>query len=328
MERLIHVLLISAGLCPFIHSIPHGYLLIQEQKTWYEAQAYCRQNHIDLATVESSEDQAELLAIEPALTSVPWIGLYNDINSWRWSNKNESITYENWYRPTGEPNNFDGRETCGFFEAAGTWQDIYCDIEKYVFFCYNEDQIDPNRFVLISNGWRNWYDAQSYCRQYHTDLATIQNSTENNLLKKLMGNYGRAWIGLYRDSWKWSDGTNVNNYPITWMSGEPNIVGLNPSCGVERPGAVISDEICSDPHSFICMHFSRKQIVRVEVKSAQNLNNPAVMEIIIKWMKQKLKDYGIEKDTRLTWKVQSDGNVFTPKLQRENVQQRCLNFSL
>ncbi|KAA0724022.1 Gypsy retrotransposon integrase-like protein 1 [Triplophysa tibetana] len=73
MERLIP-LLFFLGLCPITQSLPHQYVLIQEQKTWDDSQAYCRQNYIDLATVRSSEDLTNLqTALQPALTSV-WTG--------------------------------------------------------------------------------------------------------------------------------------------------------------------------------------------------------------------------------------------------------------
>ncbi|KAI7789356.1 putative L-selectin-like, partial [Triplophysa rosa] len=61
----------------------------------------------------------------------------------------------------------------------------------------------------------------------------------------------------------------------------------------------------------------KKQIVRVEVKSGLNVNDAAVMETTLQWIKQKLKDRGIENDTRLTWRLQPDGNVFTPKHDRK-----------
>lgn len=89
------------------------------------------------------------------------------------------------------------------------------------------------------------------------------------------------------------------------------------------------------------------QIVRLEVKSSQNVNDPAVMEAMLQlvgvklfvlklkcilsfvqyskhinmmfWchfvqIQQKMKDRGIERNTRVGWRVQPDGNVFSPKL--------------
>ncbi|KAA0721614.1 hypothetical protein E1301_Tti023624 [Triplophysa tibetana] len=43
-------------------------------------------------------------------------------------------------------------------------------------------------------------------------------------------------------------------------------------------------------------------------------------------VKQKLKDHGIESDTRLTWRLQPDGKVFTPKQDgEEDAEERNIN---
>ncbi|XP_010774002.1 C-type mannose receptor 2-like isoform X2 [Notothenia coriiceps] len=53
-----------------------------------------------------------------------------------------------------------------------------------------------------------WTEAQSYCREHHTDLASVRNLAENQQIDELLTGGGKHWIGLYRDSWKWSDGSN------------------------------------------------------------------------------------------------------------------------
>ncbi|XP_061566206.1 C-type lectin domain family 2 member D-like [Cololabis saira] len=58
----------------------------------------------------------------------------------------------------------------------------------------------------------NWTEAQTYCRQTYTDLATIQNSEELNQLMNTLSSAGYSsdvWIGLNHEiDWKWSDGFN------------------------------------------------------------------------------------------------------------------------
>lgn len=109
MERLFYLLLF-AELCPFTQSTLREYVLIQEQKNWDDAQAYCRRNYMDLATVQNIQDWTNLqTAVQPALSLV-WIGLYNDINSWRWSNQDESLTFENFNN--GDPSNSNGIQEC------------------------------------------------------------------------------------------------------------------------------------------------------------------------------------------------------------------------
>ncbi|XP_023804722.1 L-selectin-like [Oryzias latipes] len=74
----------------------------------------------------------------------------------------------------------------------------------------------------IVNQPLNWTEAQTYCRQKYTDLATIENSKEMDQLMNTISSFGYSyefWIGLYNEiSWRWSDGFNgsftgnSNNY--------------------------------------------------------------------------------------------------------------------
>ncbi|KAI7790314.1 putative L-selectin-like [Triplophysa rosa] len=243
-----HHFSLSAGLCLLIQSITCQYVLIQESKSWDEARAYCRQNHIDLATVQNNEDWTNIQRdFQPALTSVAWIGLYNNITSWRWSYQDERMIFVNWY--PGEPNNLYGKQEYVVMQI-DKWNDRDYD-NQFPFFCYNEELTGANRFVFVTS-LKTWHEAQSYCRQHHTDLATIRSQSENDQLQRMMQGVMRTWTGLFRDSWKWSDDANVNRPSINWMTGQPNIGGLNRPCGVIGPDGLIDDRVCSDALPFIC----------------------------------------------------------------------------
>ena len=58
-----------------------------------------------------------------------------------------------------------------------------------------------------------WTEAQTYCRQTHTDLATIENSEELNQLISTVSSAGHSsdvWLGLYSEiDWRWSDGSGA-----------------------------------------------------------------------------------------------------------------------
>ncbi|XP_051747005.1 macrophage mannose receptor 1 [Ctenopharyngodon idella] len=303
MDTLFHLLFFS-GFCSFIGGISHEYVLIQEQKTWYQAQAYCRENHIDLATVQNDDDWANLQGTVYKMAKMAWIGLYNDIYSWRWSYQDEKITLQNWF--TGEPNNYDGHEACGMIDDK-TWNDYDCS-GQFPFFCFSENR--TNRFVFISNA-KTWKEAQSYCRHHYTDLAIVWSQSENDQLVELKKPYSFAWIGLFRDVWKWSDATNVSTSSLTWLTAQPDVMLQSP-CGVSDPAGMIHYQVCSDVLPFLCMQRTKKQIVRVKVKSAQNLNDPILKNVTLQWIKQKLKEWGLEKETRVAWRVQPNGNVFSP----------------
>lgn len=68
----------------------------------------------------------------PLFSLQAWIGLYEDVNSWRWSLSDEAFyqdygtLYRNW--PTGQPDNNGGSgESCLEMTGSGEWNDIGCD---------------------------------------------------------------------------------------------------------------------------------------------------------------------------------------------------------
>uniref|UniRef100_A0AAR2JXZ6 C-type lectin domain-containing protein n=1 Tax=Pygocentrus nattereri TaxID=42514 RepID=A0AAR2JXZ6_PYGNA len=65
------------------------------------------------------------------------------------------------------------------------------------------------------NQYRSWADAQRYCRQFYTDLASVRNLTENQRIVNITGGYD-VWIGLYRTR-LWSD-QHISTYE-NWRPG-------------------------------------------------------------------------------------------------------------
>ncbi|CAM4509590.1 unnamed protein product [Leuciscus chuanchicus] len=98
----------------------------------------------------------------------------------------------------------------------------------------------------------NWSEAQTYCRQHYTDLATVNDKEDNDNLLKVLAN-------------------------------------------------------CVRPTE------KKRQIVRLEVKSGQDLNDPEVKKEILAKMEQILKEKGLAGEAKLSWRTQSDGNVFQTK---------------
>lgn len=57
-----------------------------------------------------------------------------------------------------------------------------------------------------------WLDAREFCRENHTDLCSINNQEDDDLLLKAEDRKPLCWIGLYKDDqdiWKWSGGRNA-----------------------------------------------------------------------------------------------------------------------
>ncbi|XP_051501859.1 macrophage mannose receptor 1-like isoform X2 [Myxocyprinus asiaticus] len=281
MEQGLLQVLLLLGVLSSSLSFRGQYILIQQKKTWSDAQAFCRANHLDLATFNNDNDRnnfRDYLAASKFNSDV-WVGLYSqysDINSWRWSFQDENVTFTNW--SPGEPNNFGGNEKCVHFWSSNTWNDRPCSTYMYCF-CY--DGVTDN-FILVKDQVRTWYEAQNYCRQNYTDLATVRNISDQNKLKQLMEQqsmYTNIWIGLFRDFWKWSDGTNITSFK--WILGEPDNILHNVACAYANSEGNTGDTACSDRHPFVCNNVIKKIKVRMELKSDQNLTNPKIQDTIL-----------------------------------------------
>ncbi|XP_058240184.1 L-selectin-like [Hemibagrus wyckioides] len=150
-------LLSITGLVPAVISImqtvPHKYDLIMTPVTWSTAQNYCREMYTDLATIESDNDWVRLnkLLVSQGITAPFWIGLYNDINSWRWSFNEvplQNTIFRMW--GAGNPDNNHGNESCGIICSAGTWWDANCyDLRPFI--CYNGNNSGADRFVGVTS---------------------------------------------------------------------------------------------------------------------------------------------------------------------------------
>ncbi|XP_046691057.1 putative C-type lectin domain family 20 member A isoform X2 [Silurus meridionalis] len=269
------VLLLFTGVLSLVLSVPCKYHLIQQGKTWNDAQAYCRAKYIDLATINGKEDIVNFRneAQTQKFSSSAWIGLYTNINSWHWSFTNEPLgSFTVW--DNTEPNNYVGNEECVFI-VKGYWYDAPCEL-TLSFVCFDESITGSGSYILIAVAMK-WTDAQSYCRQKYTDLAIVRDATENSIIGgKNSGQW--TWIGLSRDPWK--------------------CIG-----DVAR---------CSDSMPFFCYSFpDQLHIIRMKVKSSQDVNDPAIMASVMKKIKQKLTDHGImAENITVKWRGQSDGVVF------------------
>ncbi|KAM3617663.1 uncharacterized protein V6R79_009393 [Siganus canaliculatus] len=304
----------AAGLC-VVSSQGAGrqYHLIQNQVTWTEAQSYCREKYTDLVTINSMEDMEVLnnMAASSGAGEV-WIGLYDDVDSWRWS-----LTDVTFYKPgevdfrawdNGQPNNSKSEQYCVTINDEGRWHDDSCGV-LFPAICINE-----TGFVLASTGM-TWTKAQSYCRDHHTDLASVRNMEENNEVMNLVPSGQRAWIGLFRESWKWSDGSSLSF--TYWAQGEPNnYQGFQENCVITyfHNSGRWGDWPCDRKTAFICYSAPRvsRKVVRVKLKrsSSVDLDDPAVAQKILEQLKQRLKEQGLPGEVKLSWRKKPDGKIF------------------
>ncbi|XP_073726281.1 C-type mannose receptor 2-like, partial [Misgurnus anguillicaudatus] len=184
------------ALCSLSECIQRHYHHINIEMNWTEAQKYCRENYTDLATVNNINDMNQLMkSVNNRLDKV-WIGLNkSSVYKWKWS-LGDPVKYTNWYN--GDSN---GSDHCVYMRD-GSWHHQDCKQNTKRFICYNGD-----KGFIIDGSSVSWRDAQIFCRQHHTDLISVRNQIENQQIQKIMNdtNISEVWIGLFSDSWEWSD---------------------------------------------------------------------------------------------------------------------------
>ncbi|XP_078025836.1 C-type mannose receptor 2-like isoform X2 [Epinephelus lanceolatus] len=314
------LLLITAGLCAVSSHAERQYHFVDDLKTWTEAQSYCREKYTDLATVDNMEDVTTLnnMIDTSKLTSTAvWIGLNRDTYSWRWSLSDTSLykhgetEFRRWR--AGEPSYINNAEHCTAMDEDGLWNGHWCSDSLKVVCSYVRGS--DVTFILITKSM-TWTEAQSHCRVNYTDLTSVRNMTENQKVQELIPAGERVWIGLFRDSWKWSDGSYSSFRH--WLPRQPDNNGGNEDCVTAHfefgSSGQWFDWSCASRTAFICYSTpTTKQVFRLKFHtqdSSLDLNDPAVMEDTLKKLKQKLKDQGLGDNIKLSWRKQPDGKVF------------------
>uniref|UniRef100_A0A9J7Z843 C-type lectin domain-containing protein n=3 Tax=Cyprinus carpio TaxID=7962 RepID=A0A9J7Z843_CYPCA len=200
----------------------HQFEYVQMRMNCTEAQRYCRENYSDLASIDNIADVTELLNSVNGTSgdSRVWIGLMDTFRSeWKWSlgdpafyTAHDSL-FRNWV--LSQPNN--SQYYCAYMSQDGLWHYDYCTNQRF-FICYN----DSSKGIILVQQLMSWRSAQSFCRANHTDLSSVRNQGENQQIQQLVNTGGvtAVWIGLFRDSWEWSD--NSTSSFRNWASTEPH----------------------------------------------------------------------------------------------------------
>nr|XP_017212439.2 secretory phospholipase A2 receptor-like [Danio rerio] len=84
-------------------------IVVQQDLSWSEALRYCRQNHVDLVSVQSEEMQYKVMnVVKLASTEAVWLGLRHScaLGIWFWVS-GETVCYQNW-----APGNGTSEEDC------------------------------------------------------------------------------------------------------------------------------------------------------------------------------------------------------------------------
>ncbi|XP_046723709.1 macrophage mannose receptor 1-like isoform X3 [Silurus meridionalis] len=244
----------NLGVC-----LPRQFHFINESKTWAAAQRYCRENYVDLATINNAEEELVVTNLIGTTDSKQtWIGLYDDLNSWKWSLDDDSFynegerSFRNWY--IQKPRYWYENRLCVYLsDNDAVWVESSCS-KTHPFICFDGRENANEMYVPVIR-FMNWTEAQRYCREHYTDLASVRNETENQKIRSLIYfndyyNYN-FWIGLYKNrSWSDKSRSSFSN----WKPEEPDNYALNESCTAVSfdDDGKWSDEKCSQGFPFLC----------------------------------------------------------------------------
>lgn len=122
---------------------------------------------------------------------------------------------------------------------------LLCCLSGYVVVCQFQSGQCNRQFHFVTQS-KTWTEAQLYCREKYTDLATFTSKDETMAAQRLVGSQ-KFWIGLFR-VWKWSyTGTGKSTF-TNWGTGEP---GVGKCVTVSALGFWSTRE-CSEGKHFIC----------------------------------------------------------------------------
>ncbi|XP_053272716.1 aggrecan core protein [Pleuronectes platessa] len=130
-----------------------------------------------------------------------------------------------------------------------------------------------HQYHFMSNA-KTWTEAQSYCREKYTDLATIENTEEMKKLNDTVsaaGNSSEVWIGLYSHiDWKWSDGFNQSGAEYrNWYPSQPNNDLANELCVVMSASGKWHDYGCHTQFQSVCFNGTLEDSDFVPVNTAK-----------------------------------------------------------
>uniref|UniRef100_H3A8U5 C-type lectin domain-containing protein n=1 Tax=Latimeria chalumnae TaxID=7897 RepID=H3A8U5_LATCH len=268
MEAFFQLLLFFAVASVISQHVILQYHFVELEKTWGEAQNYCRAHYQDLISIHSAQQMETIRSISGVSNEeAVWIGLRRNagVRQWLWSNGdpvNTSMSDINQINHESK-----NKKNCVVIKTKNKWQGEDCS-KVNCFICMKENKTSGQREYHISSEERSWFEALEICRRDYTDLTSIHSPEQLQEIQSKIGN-NDVWIGLYRDEWLWSNGKPALFQD--WGQGEPNNGGNNENCAGlwfdnNRDGKWINFP-CSCSFPFLCYQDQSKYILVKENKT-------------------------------------------------------------
>ncbi len=124
-------------------------------------------------------------------------------------------------------------------------------LTSWHYFWISTGSANATEKMVLKKTTKTWIGAREYCRDHYTDLAIIGSKEDNDQITQLIYNLGVfVWIGLYRDSWKWSDQANITS---STQLATQSFTWWNEDCaGLNIYYRKMDDRLCTTAYYFYC----------------------------------------------------------------------------
>ncbi|XP_029307033.1 uncharacterized protein LOC115021048 [Cottoperca gobio] len=165
-------------------------------------------------------------------------------------------------------------------DIGGEWIESRCGTRRS-FVCHGNTDTSGLIFVAETKSWR---DAQNHCRGLSSELISIHSAEENEAVHNVSGSQN-VWIGLFKDPWKWSDGSKSSfRY---WKPSQPNYIkDQNCTAAIFKDQGKWNDLKCARKQCFVCCG-ARKSIPTTTLQTSTQetlTTEPTNMTTLPSWI--------------------------------------------
>lgn len=123
-----------------------------------------------------------------------------------------------------------------------------CDHDPFLS-CTFADNNESAAYVFVADR-KSWRDSQDHCRDLSSDLVSIQSAEKNEAVHNA-SSAQTVWIGLFKDRWRWSDGSGSSfRY---WKRSQPNYIeGQDCIAAIFLDEGKWNDLPCTGKRRFFC----------------------------------------------------------------------------
>ncbi|XP_072574564.1 putative C-type lectin domain family 20 member A [Paramormyrops kingsleyae] len=256
--------------------LSHQYHFVNINLNWTDAQAYCRENYTDLATIDNMKEMKRLTeSVDTDYTGKAWIGLMKGTSwRWQWSSGEGDTGYTNW-----------DIDNLILVNRTMTWNEAlnYCRTHHSDLVSVHNEEI-----------------------QYWVSRRAEKASTDHVWLGLRFSCYMNFWFWVSAENvcyQNWAP-NNISNSNLCGTTGA--VQSKDPHYWVSLPETKELNFICSKYPILT----GKKTVVRLTVRTDGEIKDPEFSNHLLKQLQEKLISAGMSEGSKLSWRTQPDGQIF------------------